>query len=112
AGYLSSVQINWTLALAVTAAAVVGALIGARLTSKVNPDALRKTFGWFVLAMSSVILAQEIHLAVGLAGVALTVIAGGLYLACTRKDFCPLNRLIPGRREPVVTGEPAPHTSS
>ena len=33
----------------------------ARLTAMVNPDALRKGFGWFVLAMSSVILAQEIH---------------------------------------------------
>ena len=112
AGYLSSVQINWTVALGVTAAAVVGALIGARLTAIINPDALRKTFGWFVLAMSSVILAQEIHLAVGLAAAALTIIAGGLYLACTRKDLCPLRMLIPGRREPVAIGQPAPQTSS
>ena len=112
AGYLSSVQINWTVALGVTAAAVVGALLGARLTAIINPDALRKTFGWFVLAMSSVILAQEIHLAVGLAAAALTIIAGGLYLACTRKDLCPLRMLIPGRREPVAIGQPAPQTSS
>ena len=70
-GYLSSVQINWTLALMVTAAAVVGALIGARLTAMVNPDALRKAFGWFVLAMASVILAQEIHLNVGIAAATL-----------------------------------------
>jgi uncharacterized protein len=39
----------------------VGGLIGARLTAMVNPDVLRKAFGWFVLAMSSVILGQEIH---------------------------------------------------
>ena len=45
----------------VTAAAVVGGLIGARLTSMVDPDALRTAFGWFVLLMSPVILAQEIH---------------------------------------------------
>ncbi len=32
-GYLSSVHIDWTLAFAVTAAAVLGALIGARLTA-------------------------------------------------------------------------------
>lgn len=94
AGYLSSVQINWTVALAVTAAAVVGALAGARLTAMVNPDALRKAFGWFVLAMSSVILAQEIHVAVGVGAAALTVIAGALYVACTRHGFCPLRRLI------------------
>ena len=94
AGYLSSVQIDWGLALAVTAAAVVGALIGARLTAMIDPDALRKAFGWFVLAMSSVILAQEIHLAVGITAAALTAVALAMYLACTRSGFCPLRRLV------------------
>ncbi len=93
AGYLTSVTINWPLALAVTAAAVAGALIGARLTSKIDPDALRKAFGWFVLAMSSVILAQEIHPAVGIAAAALTAVAGLLTLACARYAHCPLRRL-------------------
>lgn len=92
-GYLSSVQIDWALAGAVTAAAVVGALLGARLTAKVNPDALRKSFGWFVLAMSSVILAQEIHPGVGLAAAALTAIAAAMTFACTRFAHCPLRRL-------------------
>lgn len=92
-GYLSSVHIDWTVALAVTAAAVVGALIGARVTAKVNPEALRKAFGWFVLAMSSVILAQEIHLAVGVGAAVLTLIAGAMYAACNRDRFCPLRRL-------------------
>ena len=103
AGYLSTVQINWTVALAVTAAAVVGALIGARLTALVDPDALRKAFGWFVLVMSSVILAQEIHPAVGLGAAALTVIAGGLYAACSRNGFCPLRR-IGHSSTPAATG--------
>ena len=101
AGYLSSVQIDWTVALAVTSAAVAGALIGARLTAMVDPEALRKGFGWFVLAMSSVILAQEIHLNVGIAAAALTAIAGGMTLTCTRFTHCPLRRLTraaaPGR---------------
>jgi uncharacterized membrane protein YfcA len=92
-GYLSSVQINWSVALAVTAAAVVGALVGARLTAMINPDALRKVFGWFVLAMSSVILAQEIHLGVGIAAASLTAVAGLLTLACRRYAHCPLRRL-------------------
>jgi uncharacterized membrane protein YfcA len=93
-GYLSSVQIDWTMALTVAAAAVAGALIGARLTAMVNPDALRKTFGWFVLAMSSVILAQEIHLAVGLGTAALTAVGAANYFACGRTRFCPLRRII------------------
>lgn len=75
AGYLSSVSIDWKVAGMVTAAAVVGALIGARLTALVNPDSLRKAFGWFVLLMSSVILAEEAHLALGIAMAVLTVVA-------------------------------------
>ncbi|WNG87568.1 sulfite exporter TauE/SafE family protein [Mycobacterium sp. ITM-2016-00317] len=92
-GYLSSVQINWTVALAVTAAAVVGALVGARLTAKADPDALRKGFGWFVLAMASVILAQELHPGVGIAAAVLTAIAVIMTVACTRYTHCPLRRL-------------------
>ncbi|MDZ4269201.1 MAG: sulfite exporter TauE/SafE family protein, partial [Mycobacterium sp.] len=104
AGYLASVHIDWGVALAVTAAAVIGALIGARLTAMVNPDALRKGFGWFVLTMSSVILAQEIHLAVGIAAAALTAIAGALYVACTRNGFCPWRRLSRHPRVSAATG--------
>ncbi len=101
-GYLSSVQINWTVALAVTAAAVGGALIGARLTAMVDPDALRKAFGWFVLAMSSVILAQEIHPSVGIAAAALTAIAAAMTFACSRYAHCPLRRLTGARASDSV----------
>lgn len=92
AGYLSSVTIDWRLAAMVTAAAVVGALIGARLTSLVDPDSLRKAFGWFVLLMSSIILAEEIHPAVGIGAAALTVIAAAIYT-------------LRGRRRPADTPE-------
>ncbi len=91
-GYLSAVQIDWRLAAMVTAAAVVGSLIGGRLTSKVDPDALRKGFGWFVLLMSSVILAQELHPAVGIATAVLTLAVGGATYMCTRSTHCPLRR--------------------
>ena len=72
AGHLASEQIDWRLAAFVTAAAVVGALIGGRLIAFVNPDTLRRMFGWFVLLMASVILAQEVHPAVGAAAAGLT----------------------------------------
>jgi len=101
AGYLASVQIDWAVAGAVTAAALVGGLIGARLTAMVNPDALRKAFGWFVLAMSSVILGQEIHAAVGIGAAVLTVLAAGITFACTRYAYCPLRRLV-GRQGAVA----------
>ena len=96
-GYLSSVQINWTVALAVTAAAAAGALLGSRLTAKVDPEVLRKAFGWFVLAMSSVILAQEIHPSVGLVAAALTAVAAVMTFVCTRYARCPLRRLTGAR---------------
>ena len=89
AGYLTSVQIDWNLALMVTGAAVVGALIGARLTGIVDPDSLRKGFGWFVLVMASVIVIQEVHPAVGAVTAVLTVIAAAAYLSCERGVFCP-----------------------
>ncbi|NGP09729.1 sulfite exporter TauE/SafE family protein [Rhodococcus sp. 14C212] len=95
-GYLSTVQIDWRLAAMVTGAAVVGSLIGGRLTGMVDPEALRKGFGWFVLIMSSVILAQEIHPLVGIAAAVLTLIAAGTTFACSRSAHCPLQRL--GRR--------------
>jgi uncharacterized protein len=67
----------------------------------VNPDALRKMFGWFVLAMSSVILGQEIHATVGIVAAVLTVLAAGITLACTRYAHCPLRRLV-GRQGVVA----------
>ena len=94
AGYLSSVHIDWRMAAAVTAAALAGGLIGARLTARVDPNALRKAFGWFVLAMSSVILAQEVHPGVGIAMAAATALAAGFSVACNRYAHCPLRRLI------------------
>ncbi|MBD3783251.1 MAG: sulfite exporter TauE/SafE family protein [Micrococcales bacterium] len=60
AGYLATVSIDWGLALSVTAAAVVGALAGGQLAGRIPPDLLRKVFGWFVLVMGTLIVAQEL----------------------------------------------------
>ena len=63
AGYLSAIQIDWGLALAVTALALVGSVIGGRLAGTMDPDRLRRGFGVFVLGMAVFVLAQT-----GLAG--------------------------------------------
>lgn len=60
AGYLSTVQINWGLALAVTAAAIVGSFLGGRLAGKIPADILRKSFGWFVVVMGVFVLGQQL----------------------------------------------------
>jgi uncharacterized membrane protein YfcA len=59
AGYLATVPIDWALTGAVTAAAVVGSLVGARLVDHIPADALRTAFGWFVLAMGAFVLVQQ-----------------------------------------------------
>ncbi|MFE0652002.1 sulfite exporter TauE/SafE family protein [Streptomyces sp. NPDC059534] len=63
AGHLSGVEIDWRLALTVTAAAVVGSLVGGRLAGRIPQDALRKAFGWFVVVMGVFVLAQQVDTA-------------------------------------------------
>lgn len=58
AGYLSSVTIDWGLAIAVTGMAVVGSVVGALLSGRVPQGRLRQAFGWFVLVMGVVVLGQ------------------------------------------------------
>jgi hypothetical protein len=64
AGHLSGVQIDWGLALVVTAAAVVGSLLGARLAGRIPQSTLRTVFGWFVVVMGVFVLAQQLDTAV------------------------------------------------
>ncbi|QWC84658.1 sulfite exporter TauE/SafE family protein [Nocardioidaceae bacterium] len=95
AGYLSSVQLDWALVAAVTAAAVVGSLVGGRLVSAVPEAALRRGFAWFVLVMGVFVLAQELPAAVVVpAGVVLAaVVASGT--ACWHLvSSCPLRRAV------------------
>jgi uncharacterized membrane protein YfcA len=60
AGYLADIPINWGLAAAVTAAAIVGSLLGGKLAGRIREDLLRKAFGWFVLGMGAFVLAQQL----------------------------------------------------
>lgn len=65
AGYLESVSVDWPLALAVTAAAVLGSLGGATLASRLPQRLLRRGFAWFVVVMAVFILVQEVPRAFG-----------------------------------------------
>jgi uncharacterized membrane protein YfcA len=97
AGHLAGTPIDWRLAATVTAAAVAGALVGGRLTAKVDPGALRRGFGWFVLAMASLVLAKEVGPAVGAAAAATSLMFMAMSLGCSRFGLCPWRRLIPQR---------------
>jgi uncharacterized membrane protein YfcA len=94
AGHLAGTPIDWRLAGLVTGAAVVGGLVGGRLTAMVDPDTLRQAFGWFVLAMSSLILAREATPVVGATVAALALLGIAMSLGCRRFGLCPWRRLM------------------
>jgi uncharacterized membrane protein YfcA len=62
AGHLGHVDVDWPVTLAVTAAAIVGSVLGGRLTGRIAPDQLRKAFGGFVLVMGAFVLAHQLGL--------------------------------------------------
>ena len=59
-GHMQTVPIDWPLAAAVTVSAVLGSLAGGRLSGRIREDVLRRSFGWFVLAMGILVLAQQL----------------------------------------------------
>ncbi|GAA2797282.1 sulfite exporter TauE/SafE family protein [Kitasatospora sp. CM 4170] len=64
AGHISGAHLDWNLALAVTAAAVLGSLIGGRYAGRIPQHTLRTGFGWFVIAMALFVLGRQIGPAV------------------------------------------------
>ena len=95
AGYLSSVQIDWGLTLAVTGFAVVGSLAGARLAGRVPADVLSRLFAWFVLAMGTCVLVQQApaHIAVPVLA-ALAALGAGAGVCYGLVARCPLRRAV------------------
>lgn len=93
AGHLANESLDWSLAAMVTVAAVAGAVVGGRLVHRIDPAALRQSFGWLVLFVSAIVLAKEIHPAVGAAVAAITALLAVTRWACTRRTDCPLRRI-------------------
>lgn len=60
AGYLGHVAIDMRLATLVGGTAIIGILIGGQLAGRVPQAALRKGFGWFVLAMALFLIGKQI----------------------------------------------------
>jgi uncharacterized membrane protein YfcA len=62
-GFLGDVlnyTMDWSFLLSITSLAIVGILIGNKLSGSISSFKLRKAFGWFVLAMGCWILIREI----------------------------------------------------
>lgn len=59
-GDLINHSMDWPFLLSITGLAVGGILVGTRLSHKFSAATLRKSFGWFVLAMGCWILIREL----------------------------------------------------
>ncbi len=82
AGHLAHVELDWTLALVVSGAAVLGSLGGASLGRKVSPDRLRQAFAWLVIGMGLFVFAKELPpIAAALAS---AMALGAIFLATRR----------------------------
>lgn len=60
AGHAGHVHLDWTLTGVITASAIVGSFAGTRLGRGLSPDALRRYFAWFVLAMAIFLLGKQL----------------------------------------------------
>jgi len=62
AGDVLNYSMDWLFLLSISILAIMGILIGNRFAQKVSGDTLRKSFGWFTLAMGGYILLREVFL--------------------------------------------------
>ncbi|WP_066910624.1 sulfite exporter TauE/SafE family protein [Millisia brevis] len=100
AGYLTTVSLNWPVVAAVTAMAVLGALVGARISGRVPAATLQRGFGVFVLVTGAVVLALELPAAGAIAVGAIGLIAVILLAVCRLTTVaCPFGI---GHRERTI----------
>jgi uncharacterized membrane protein YfcA len=59
-GDLGQIDIQWALLGSVTVLAIIGLIIGQRLSDHVSGDRLKPAFGWFTLVMGLFILTKEL----------------------------------------------------
>lgn len=75
AGHVTHVSLDWTLVLVITAAAVIGSVIGASAGEVISPPRLRRAFAWLVIAMGLFMFVKQLPPAIAIAAAALTMLA-------------------------------------
>ena len=59
-GNLDIQRIDWHFLLTISVIAIIGIIIGARMSQKIDGKKLKPAFGWFVLIMGLVVIIQEL----------------------------------------------------
>ncbi|MBL0359296.1 MAG: sulfite exporter TauE/SafE family protein [Chitinophagaceae bacterium] len=59
-GDLGHFLINWKFLVSISLVAIAGIFIGGSFSKKINPNKLKKAFGWFVLVMGMYIILHEL----------------------------------------------------
>jgi uncharacterized membrane protein YfcA len=109
AGYLATVEIDWATTGLITAAAVVGTVLGGLLISRIHADTLRRAFGWFVLAMGAFVLVQQVPADWRVAAaVAVGVLGAGIAACLAWVPRCPLREQRPTPALPELSSAARP----
>jgi uncharacterized membrane protein YfcA len=59
-GDLGNQSMDWNFLLTFSLLSIIGIFIGSILSKRIDPNILKKGFGWFVLAMALFIFAKQI----------------------------------------------------
>lgn len=88
AGHVTHVHLDWRLVLIVTAASLVGSVVGATAGAKVSPHALRRAFAWLVIAMGLFMFWKQLPLVAAAVAAGLTFLA--VFLVTRPRGHAPL----------------------
>lgn len=75
---LAGVPLDWAVAGGMSAASILGSLLGARLGRGLSPQTLRRAFAWFVVALGLFIFAREMSSLLALPSPSAGLVAGVL----------------------------------
>jgi hypothetical protein len=59
-GYMGGVAVDWALMGGFTAVTVVGSFLGARFSSQISQESLKKAFAWFLVVVATYILFKSV----------------------------------------------------
>ncbi|KFC18619.1 sulfite exporter TauE/SafE family protein [Epilithonimonas lactis] len=59
---IKNIEIDWKLLATISSIAIIGIIIGAQLSKKIDGEKLKPAFGWFILIMGIYIIVKELFI--------------------------------------------------